>query len=322
MGLYGKDSKSHKDFVAVEHSRSCVSKCNFCVLWRQLGRTDAKGNFQLAYRTKSVNRTFEEVQMLHEKYKRKTFCWVDPTFNVSSKSCSDFADRIIAEGLDIHHTAWYRADTTIRDHKNGTLKKMVDAGLRQAMIGLERTDKVELESLEKNYTLEMLRECFGALQQYPQVLTVATYIYGLPDETPQSLRRFYKDLRTIPFDFGLAIPLTPNPGGIYAEDQKFDDLIEIHNYDFYNFINPVMRTHSMSRRKLEREMIKQEWSMHVKKDFWRYFHPWSKDRRERAFFRLSKSKRKVFAKMLRNQTINRLTGREENYNIKPEWYDD
>lgn len=321
MEKYGATSKTHKRFVAVEHSRSCISKCNFCVLWRQLGQEKKNGGgYNLAYRTKSVQRTVDEVLHLKEKYNRKTFCWVDPTFNVSPKWTEEFADAMIESGADVHHTAWYRADFTIRDHKSGVLKKMVDAGLKQVQIGLERTDKKELESLEKNYTLEMLREAFSALREYPDVLSVATYIYGLPDETPQSMRRFYKDLRTIPFDFGLPIPLTPNPGGIYAEDEKFEELIEVKDYNYYNYINPVMRSHKMSIPQLIWQMTWEETKLNFSKSVASFFTQ-GHDRRHKAIFRLSKSKINVWRQMMQDITINRLRGKYTNYNIKPDWYD-
>ncbi|MFT4310891.1 MAG: B12-binding domain-containing radical SAM protein [Candidatus Woesearchaeota archaeon] len=319
MHLYGKDAVTHKDLVAVEHSRSCTAKCNFCVLWRQLGSQQPDGTYQMAYRTKSVSRVVEEIQMLSETYKRKTFCWVDPTFNVSPKWNSEYCTALKEHDIHIDQTAWFRADYTIRDHKNGVLKQLVDTGIKQVQIGLERTDSKDLSALEKTYTLEMLQKAFSILREYPSVLSVATYIYGLPDETPQSLASFYKDLRTIPYDFGLPIPLTPNPGGKYYEDPAYDKLIEIKDYSYYNYINPVMRSKTMSIPSLIRHMCWQELKLRGMQNIISRFN--KKNRRTKAIGRLSASKAHVFKSMLKDITINRLFRKYTNYNVKPDWYD-
>ena len=64
------------------------------------------------------------------------------------------------------HTAWVRADGIVRDHKLGVMDKLVRAGLRQVMIGVERDDAEGLAVLGKHHNgAEVCREAFAILRQ-------------------------------------------------------------------------------------------------------------------------------------------------------------
>ena len=231
MRSYGKKSSNHPNFTAIEHGRGCVGNCNFCILWKHMG--EHKNNSVIpCYRTKSVQKTIDEVLHLYEKYKRKTFLWVDPTWNVNQKWNQEFADALIDSGIDTNHNLWLRADFIVRDEQKGIMNKIAKAGMAQAMVGIERTDKDELAYLNKtNYSFETTKKAFKILKKYPDVLTIATYIYGLPDETKKSMHTFWNQLKEIPFDFGLPVPLTPNPGtDLYTElDKKGPYLMGLSN---------------------------------------------------------------------------------------------
>ncbi|MFC1734128.1 B12-binding domain-containing radical SAM protein, partial [candidate division KSB1 bacterium] len=248
MHLYGKGSKNHRDFVAIEHSRGCTCSCNFCVLWKQMGQIDVKtGKVIPCYRTKSVKKTVEEVVYVADKFKRKTFCWVDPTWNVNSRWNKEFAEELIKSGVDVDHSVWLRADYVVRDEQKGIFAKQVKAGVKQAMIGIERTDNDDLKYLDKvGYSFNVIKKAFEIVRKYPQVYSLATYLYGVPNETRQSLKRFYDLLGKIPFDTGVPLPLTPNPGTRYFDELEKKNLIEIKDFKYYNFINPVARSKYLS----------------------------------------------------------------------------
>ncbi len=146
MGLYGRGSHNHPDLTSIEHSRGCVDSCSFCILWKHMGRSiDGNGIYRPYYRSKSARRSFEEVRWLHERFGRRTFGWVDPTFNASPQWSDEWADLMLGSDLcgprgrcRTLHTAWVRADCLVRDHELGVLRKLVRAGLRQVMVGVER----------------------------------------------------------------------------------------------------------------------------------------------------------------------------------------
>jgi len=315
MDNYGKRSKTHKDLVAVEHSRGCSFQCNFCVLWKHMGKK--RGNtFIPCYRTKSAKKTADEVQLIKEKFHRKTFCWVDPTWNLDSKWNKEFVKELIDRDIDVDHSAWMRADCIVRDYNNGTLKQQVKAGLKQAMIGVERSEQKDLEFLGKGIqNFEIAKKAFECLGKYPQVLKIATYIYGLPYESVSTLDHFYSDLEKINFDISLPIPLTPAPGTLFYE--KYKDYVEIKDFSFYNFLNPIMRTDHLSRSKLVYESNKRELFLRVS-----HFpsNSLGSSRSKTAVRRITKAKMFTTLRFVKNILTETVLQRPTNLNIKPSWY--
>ncbi|MGM5487591.1 MAG: B12-binding domain-containing radical SAM protein [Nanobdellota archaeon] len=321
MDRYGTGARSHPDLVAVEHSRGCTCSCNFCVLWKQFGQA-AGDRVVPCYRTKSPEKTMEEVQHLARVYDRKTFCWVDPTWNVDPKWNTQFAKLLIDSGLRLTHSVWMRADYLVRDEKAGIFARQVQAGVRQVMIGVERPDDSELASLEKTgYTYSTVKEAFGMVRRYPTVLSIATYIYGIPEETKSSLRRFYQQLSKIPYDIGVPIPLTPNPGTKYFSELDADGLLEQKSFRFYNFVNPVARSRFLSRVGLQIQMLKNEIRVHCIRDTlgW-WFVGRLYRRRKYASKRLALSKLYMIMRYTYGIARQVLFKKEHNYSIKPRWY--
>ncbi|MFH0977815.1 MAG: radical SAM protein [Candidatus Woesearchaeota archaeon] len=318
MDHYGSQSHSHRDFVAVEHSRGCSSSCNFCVLWKQMASINPKSGVpKPCYRTKSVKKTVDEIECLQQKFKRKTFCWVDPTWNADSHWNLEFCNEISKRKLDVDHAMWMRADYIVRDDNKGIFSKLVKAGTRQVMIGIERINPSDLVFLNKRSNdYSTVAKAFNIVAEYPQVLSIASYIYGLPDETPKSLKEFYHVLKDLPFDVGMPIPLTPLPGTKYFAN---NDLLEENDYRYYNFINPVMRSANMSRNwLLWRTFLSGLSSRGYREQF---FRPDSTGKRRlNAINNLAASKRNITWKYFLNFVLQPF-GKSVNYNIKPDWYD-
>ena len=63
-------------------------------------RADGNGAIRPCYRTKSPQRSFEEVQWLYRRFGRRTFGWVDPTFNASAEWSDQWAERMLGFGID------------------------------------------------------------------------------------------------------------------------------------------------------------------------------------------------------------------------------
>lgn len=320
MDEYGKGASSHPDLVAIEHSRGCTCSCNFCVLWKQFGQVDLKNKkVYPCYRTKSPEKAVAEVKHLAEKYGRKTFCWVDPTFNVDPEWNQRFAELLIKEGLDVDHSAWMRADYLVRDEEKGVFSKLVDAGLKQVMVGVERTDNDDLAYLDKSgYSYATVKKAFEVVRGYDEVLSVATYIYGLPNETKQSLRRFYDLLSRIPFDIGVPIPITPNPGTKFFDELMEEGLLEVKTFKYYNFINPIARSKYLGRNRLLFNMLLNEFRIRTRREQFAKYG--LSGRRRNATGNLAMSKTYMVWRFLRGIVQEEVFGKLYNYNVRPEWY--
>jgi anaerobic magnesium-protoporphyrin IX monomethyl ester cyclase len=242
--------------ATIHHSRGCIDNCDFCVWWVQMAeRTIHGGKLQLhpRWRTKSVERTVEEIKLLYYKYKKRFLVFVDDSWNISQKWNQEFAERLCRERIGINWYAFMRADFLLRDEKAGILKKLVDAGLSQVSIGVERAGDSELKSLGKDcYSSDMIRECMGILRRkYPQVIRQVTFIVGIRQESRESLLEQVKYAKQIRADYPAFHPLTPVPGTRIWRQAKQRGWLEIEDFSRYDWITPVMSSEFLSRAEIE-----------------------------------------------------------------------
>ena len=261
MSRYGAGSRNHPRLTSIEHSRGCIDRCNFCILWKHMGQSvNGNGHYRPCWRTQSAERSFETVMRLHRDFTRRTFGWVDPTFNARPDWSDAWAECMLASPLvDTRgrartlHTAWLRADGVVRDEKLGILEKLVRAGLRQVMIGVERDDTDGLARLNKhNNGPDICREAFAIFRgKYPQVYTIGTVIFGLPGDTRDSIHRLTRAQYDMGMDYCFLIPLTPNPGTAVAAEAHRRGRLADDDLTRYNFHTPVCTTDTLSLRDLE-----------------------------------------------------------------------
>lgn len=255
VSAYGRRARNHRDLVSIEHSRGCIDSCAFCILWKHMGeRCHGNGQVRPRYRTKSPQGCLDEVLWLYHDFGRRTFGWVDPTFNAAPAWSDAWAELMLKSALmDARgrprtlHTAWLRADCVVRDEKLGILKKLVRAGLRQAIIGLERDDDAGLAALGKHRNdARTCREAVAIFREkYPAVYTIGSLIFGLPNDTWEDFRRLMKWQDELGVDYCFLIPLTPNPGTSFPPDRTDAD------FRHHNFHTPVRATGTLDRRALE-----------------------------------------------------------------------
>ncbi len=333
MEMYGRGSRNHPGLVAIEHSRGCVDNCAFCILWKHMGqRVGGNGQVKPCYRTQSSQRSFENVMRLYREFDRRTFGWVDPTFNVSPRWSDEFSERILGSELTdprgrprTLHTAWIRADCAVRDEKLGVLEKLVRAGLRQVMIGVERDDGAGLAALNKhNNGPEICREAFAIFREkYPRVYTIGTVIYGLPRDTLDDLKHLVTRQYVMGMDYCFVIPLTPNPGTGITEDTAPPQRVVSDDFRSYNFHTPVCSTDTLDLRQLE-------------SIYWRIMVGGGGSRLNSAMrnllFERDRRKRRVYLSLLSRGTsiaarsllraiVNPKETKPALYSRKPSWYD-
>jgi anaerobic magnesium-protoporphyrin IX monomethyl ester cyclase len=241
--------------VTIEHSRGCVGQCHFCMLWVIMGEHTCENGKWVAkprWRTKSVERTIQEMEFLYNKYKVRTFFFIDPTFDVDPKWSERFADAVLERDMDINFFAFSRADFVIRDHKNGVLKKMVDAGLIWTVIGVERALDHQLKEMRKGgYAHERTLEAFRILKKYyPQVWRQGTFINGVRSETRESMFEQLKFARKCDLDYPTFHSVTPMPGTTLWEEAKKEGWLEEEDFSKYDWYRPVMASEHLSREEI------------------------------------------------------------------------
>lgn len=245
MNLYGKNSKNHKNFSAIEHGRGCSGGCDFCSIWPLMGMGGKP-----VYRTKSAKKSFEETILLVKKYNREILNWTDGTFNIDPNWSLNYFTLLEKSKIKINHTAWMRADCVIRDEKSGLLKKMVENGLIQVIIGMERLKNCDHEKIgTKNKQYEISLKAFKILKKYKKVYTIASLIYGLPDDNKEDLKNIKKFIYSDIVDFQFILPFTPYPGT--KDWETYKHYFSMDDLRTWNLHRPVTGTKYLTRKKLD-----------------------------------------------------------------------
>lgn len=251
MGKYAPFGYLWPQSVTLEHSRGCIDHCSFCSLWTFWGnklKTDIeKGNLDVSprYRTKSVERTLEEVDISYQKYDRRFILWADPTFNVDLKWTNDFCEGLLKRKYkNLHWWAFLRADYLLRDEKAGVLEKMVKAGLVHPLIGVERGCTEDLRKVQKSvYTRDLIKEVFSIFKRrYPQVFRQGTFVTCLPFDTRESMLGLVKYAVEIDIDYPAFHPVAPVPGTYLYQEAVKNDALEVKDFKKYDWSTPIMRS--------------------------------------------------------------------------------
>lgn len=209
---YGARSRNHPHLAAIELGRGCFGSCSFCVLWRQMGRA-VGDRIQPTIRVKSPERLLEEIRILIHRHDRRYLGWVDPCYNAHPHVPGAVAELLLREGIQIGQAAWMRTDALVRDAESGTLQSCVRSGLNEAYLGIERPDEAGLETLAKSSGVEEAQRAMQILRtHFPEVLAIGSFIYGLPGDTPASVRSIHRLAIDLDLDQFFFIPLTPLPG--------------------------------------------------------------------------------------------------------------
>jgi radical SAM superfamily enzyme YgiQ (UPF0313 family) len=159
--------------LPIETARGCVYKCAFC---------SETSYWPKPVRLKPVNKIIEELKTNIQKFKIKTFRFVDSCFTAPQKRCAKICDAIIKEHLDIKWTSYARIDNMSRK----LLKKMKQSGCVAVDIGMESGDSNILSNMEKNYTPKDIIKSINTAKE-TDIITHCNLVIGFPGETSETI---------------------------------------------------------------------------------------------------------------------------------------
>jgi len=280
------------------------------------------------YRSKSVGRMLEEIDLLYNRYGVRYLFWVDGTWNVDNHWLREFCQGIIDRGYDLGWWAFTRLDNLMRQERDGTLPLMVKAGLRHVLVGVERVSAEDLGNLGKHrYHEKQTIEAFHLLRdRYPEVFRQATFLTGLRHDTRESIRDLLRLAHEADLDFAAFHPITPFPGTRLYYEAKAKGWLEETDFDKFDMFYPVMPTEHLSRAEVA-ELTAANYRDFVARKPWRYaarmFSPYRNRRDLHRWFALA------IGRAMAWQAVDALRGRRRfqgfagvNQLWRPRWYDD
>lgn len=165
-----------KPYVSMHTSLGCPYKCSFCCINAPFGKS--------SYRMWSPDFVIREIDILVTKYGVKNIKFVDEMFVLNRSHVLGICDYIIERGYDLNIWAYARIDTV----KDEFLDKLNRAGFRWLALGIESGSKHVRDGVEKGR--------FGSIDiiktvrkiQDAGINVIGNYIFGLPDDTHQSMQ--------------------------------------------------------------------------------------------------------------------------------------
>ncbi len=216
--------------TSFDAGRGCPFLCSFCTIINVQGR-------------KSRHRSADDVEHIVKnnlKQGIKRFFITDDNF-ARNRNWEPIFDRLIELRKEHHFNLFLQVDTMC--HKIARfIEKAGAAGVKRVFIGLENIDEDNLLAARKKQNkINEFRATFQAWKRV-QVFTIAGYIVGFPNDTPESVIRSVETIKKeLPVDLLEFFFLTPLPG---SQDHKqlFENGVYMDpDLNKYDLSHPVTR---------------------------------------------------------------------------------
>jgi radical SAM superfamily enzyme YgiQ (UPF0313 family) len=181
----------HRRFATVMTEFGCPYRCNFCIM------------STLGWKVRPVQGVLEELDVL-ASLEVPELLLLDQTFGIDQGRTHRLLKEMVGRRYGFGWVCFTRPDVV--DESLAT--EMKQAGCHTVILGVESGDKRVLQSAQKDYGKDEIREGFALCRGYG-LRTVATIILGLPEETRDSFEETLVFLQELQPDFvsvNVAVP--------------------------------------------------------------------------------------------------------------------
>lgn len=206
-------------------SRGCPYPCSFC------SRPQASDRI---CREHSAGYVMEMIRVLYHNYAIRDIIIYDDTFGINRKRLVDFCEMLIKERLKLSWSCNLRVGAVDTD----ILRLMKTAGCWQVAYGIESGSQAILDFLQKNITLEMIKDTLVKTRK-SGIVAKGYIMVGTPLETTRTIKETLDFVLQADLDLITVNSFTPMPGsldyersgqyGIFYQDWR---LLNQHNYVF------------------------------------------------------------------------------------------
>jgi anaerobic magnesium-protoporphyrin IX monomethyl ester cyclase len=218
-------------------SRGCPYECIFCVGSKMVGRR---------VRYFDTMRVVDEFEML-SKMNFPQINIVDDLFTSNKKRCTAICEEIMKRGIRQNWTAFARVDTVSPE----LLQIMKSAGCTMLCFGIESGNQEILDTVKKKTTLDKIEKAV-AMCKDAGIVPMASYIMGLPGETPETARQTLEFARKLCSSYGYHI-LAPFPGTEVREmAEQYGLRILTSDWDKYDANQSVCESIHLPHQEVDR----------------------------------------------------------------------
>lgn len=225
----------------VSSSRGCTEGCSFCsqqLFWAR------------SWRARDPVKFVEEVEFLVREHEINVFMITDEYPTCDRDRWEKILDLLIEKSLGIEILMETRVDDILRDED--IIWKYKKAGVLHIYVGVEATSQETLDRFKKNIKVEESKKAIDILNE-ADIISETSLVLGLPEETPESIRRTLKLAQYYNPDMCFFLALAPWPyADIYAELEPY---IEEKDYSKYNLVCPIVKPVNMTIDQFNQELI-------------------------------------------------------------------
>lgn len=203
-----------KPLGTIVTSRGCPFDCSFC---------SSKVTFTRRVRFRSADAVIAEIDHLIEKYNIKGIKINDDTFTLNRDRLKKICLAIKERGL------YWIGNARVETLNNDILAFMKDCNCRLLLFGIESGDPAVQHELKNAENLELAQRVFKWTNEL-KIDTVATFIFGSPSETEQSVENTIKFVCEARPTFANFFILSPYPGTEIYEYMKKHDMMKINDW--------------------------------------------------------------------------------------------
>lgn len=222
-------------------SRGCTNSCSFCSQHKFWGGVR---------RERRVERVVEDVRLLHDRYGVDNFFLTDEYPTYGRERWEEFLERLVQLNLGCYFYMETCAVDILRDRD--ILRKYRDAGFVHIYVGVEATEQGRLDLFKKEISCDQGREAIRLLNE-AGIITECSFVLGLPDETPASIRQTLERAKIYNPDMAHFLAIAPWPYADLYEELR--DHVVVHDYAGYNIVDPVVKPREMTLEELRREIV-------------------------------------------------------------------
>ena len=176
-------------YGAIYTSLGCPYKCTFCCINAPFGGS--------SIRYRSPELVVAEIELLNKKYGIKNIKIIDEMFVLDERHYMKIVDLLIEKDLGLNIWAYARVDTV---HEN-TLNKMKKAGFNWLALGIESANADVRDGASKKMRVDDIKGVVRKIQG-EGIRVIGNYIFGLPDDTLESMQETLDMAKELNCEFG------------------------------------------------------------------------------------------------------------------------
>jgi radical SAM superfamily enzyme YgiQ (UPF0313 family) len=225
-------------FTTVITSRGCYHDCAFCAnrcLWNG------------TVRQRSVDNVILEITLLLEQGYSQIYI-DDDNFLQDIDYAFKFCNEILRRRLNF---TWM-CHARIGDYPSELMHMLFLAGCKEIQVGVETLNQKTLNAINKKVKIESIFSCIDQMKRNG-IYSWATFIIGLPDETPQDIKNTVLQSLKLDPTYATFIYLLPFPGTKIFDQYNHQNYIITTNYDKYTWHgHPIIHTNTICPDELKR----------------------------------------------------------------------